>query len=207
MKLGNPWTFGILFMAAFCYLAWNNFELPKFYRVETTETQGIVIDSKSVPRLGRMGQLIIFTYQVGDSIYIGKHRVNHAKYQSRPIGSKLQIRYVADDPSDFEVLNFYQFSDYSGRHKYLWQEDFKDYDELYIENGIVKLEHKTEGGELLDAFLGQSKTNKDTTLVVPIFKPFTPENTVMCLIKSKSYKKETLLDTISKKNYWRITKP
>lgn len=206
MKLGNPWTFGILFMCAFCYFAWNNFELPKVFLGKTEETKAIVFDSRSVPRFRGLGQLITFAYQVDDSIYFGKHKVNHAKYQSRPIGSKLNIRYLVNDPSNFEVLNYYQFNDYLDRHKYLWQEDFKNYNELYIENGIVKLQHKTEGGKLIDALLGQSKTYKDTTLVVPIFKPFTAENTVMCLIKNKSYKKETLQDTISKKNYWRLTK-
>ncbi|WP_417599730.1 hypothetical protein [Owenweeksia hongkongensis] len=209
MKLGNPWTFGILFMAVFSYLAWNNFELPTFLFGEVKETVGIVIvDTKKVATLPRGGfsQLIVFAYRIEDSTYIGRQTINPRKYSFRPIGSKLKLRYSKSDPTKFEVLSYYQFHSYSHKKEYLWQESFKGYDELYMENGIVKLQHKTEGGKLIDTFLGQSKTYKDTTLVVPIFKPFTPENTVICLVKSKSYKKETLQDKISKKSYWRATK-
>lgn len=206
MKLGNPWTFGILFICVFCYLAWNNFTLPKVFWSKTEETKAIVIESQSVPRLRHLGQLITFAYQVGDSIYFGKHKVNHAKYPSRPIGSTLRLKYALNNPSDFEVLEYYRFHNYTKRHQYIWQEGFGDYDELYFENGIVKMLQKTDQGRLTNSFIGHSKTNADTTIVVPIFKPFTSENTVMYLERTKSYQKEILLDTLSKKRYWRISK-
>lgn len=208
MKLGNPWTFGILFMCAFCYFAWNNFELPKVFWTETAETKAIVIDYKSVPTHRYYhSQLIIFAYQVQDSMYIGRHTVNHRKFQDRSIGSKLEIEYAVNNPSNFKVLNYYQFHDYSWPARYLWQENFGEYDELYMENGIVKLDHKTNGGKLKSSFLGQSKKVDGATWVVPMFESFKPENMAMYLVQTEDHRNDTLLDSVSQKKYWRIKKP
>lgn len=207
MKLGNPWTFGILFMCAFCYFAWNNFELPKVFWTKTAETNGIVIESSNVARLPHhLGQLITFAYEVDDSIYFGQHKVNHAKYTFRNIGSKLKLQYAITNPSNFEVLNYYQFDNYSPKARYLWQEGFRDYDELCLENGIIKLDHKTKGGALVGSTLGQSRHKSDTIQIVPIFKAFKQENIIMKLVKRKSHKNETLFDVCSNKSYWRVTK-
>ncbi len=105
----NPWIIGILGFGFFLYLAWNNFKTPFAPWTKTSETKAEIIENAlgNGPKGMGFTQIITFTYQVGDSVYVQKEKLSQ-RINKKEIGSKVLIEYATKDPGNFEIKGFFK---------------------------------------------------------------------------------------------------
>lgn len=108
MNKFNPWTFGIIFLGIFLFLAWNNFNIRVFFFGETKNTKARIVDIKIVPGTAGRGslQLVEYNYKIKDKIYKDKIKIGK-KYGWQVIDNELLIKYLVNNPEKNRVVKFY----------------------------------------------------------------------------------------------------
>ena len=99
-----------LFIIAFVYLAWNNYDLPSFYIGDTSECEAEITDiNLMADAVGRSKtrQLITYVYTVNDSTYTGRKSINK-RYSRKKIGDTITIKYSINDPSNHNIEFLYK---------------------------------------------------------------------------------------------------
>lgn len=107
MQQINPWTFGIIFLIVFGYLAYNHFEAPTLFIGETKKTEGKIIDIKLGYPTGGDGyvQHVNYVYKIDDKFYTGKKTVGKsAGWQN--IGNTIEIEYSKNTPENHKVAAY-----------------------------------------------------------------------------------------------------
>jgi hypothetical protein len=107
MKRFNPWTFGIITLGLFIYLAWNNFDLPFAPWTKTAENEAIIIETGLGygPKGQGYTQIITISFEVNDSTFIQKKKLS-PRTSKKEIGSKVLIEYAVEDPANFKIKGF-----------------------------------------------------------------------------------------------------
>ncbi|HAD97750.1 MAG TPA: hypothetical protein DCG19_10115 [Cryomorphaceae bacterium] len=171
-------------MIIIAYMAWNNFETPTIFWSETGYTQAVVTKHKLVPGFARgYAEKVTYAYRVGDSLYSFRMQLNRRKGW-RSIGSKMKIKYQLSNPQK-HVIDAYYVSDFHQRKDlYRWSGLYQ-YNELIIENGVVKFDRYGERGKLLSHYVGQAWEQDDTLLITDLLMPLVSQNVRMTFIKER----------------------
>ena len=99
----------MLFLGAFCWLAWNHFEIPEIHWfTKTSKVKGVVTEVRTTYEMrGWPYQRTEYQYTVEDSTYIDKFLAGTREgYQN--VGDSLLIEYDVNAPENDEVIGFYR---------------------------------------------------------------------------------------------------
>ncbi len=171
----NPWALGIIFLGAFIYFAWNNFEMPLIFGGETTEIDGKIINIKTVP--GLMGQGFVqkatFIYRVGKISYIDNTTVDNRNEIQR-VGNKVRLVFRKNRPKKNKVIGFYANKSFyiyekekGGKNRFYSKKE-SGYYQVDLINGLSIYTEYGYNGKIIQKIYGDLYKRNDTL----IFKNF-----------------------------------
>ncbi len=208
MKGNNAWVFGILFLAGFLYLAWNNFVLPFINVGETKITNGKIIDIKIGSGIAGQGfvQNVKYAYKVDDKYFEGIKTVDN-KYGYQNIGNRVQIEYSIKTPSKNNVIKFYK--DFLGKSEERFYSNKQNgYDQIELINRMFYYTEYADGGKIITKTVGEYKENSDTLFVQPYSFDINinKDKELRFLVFSDSIKKIGLIDLLKDRKFLKLDK-
>jgi hypothetical protein len=184
--------FGLIFISVFCYLAWNNFELPSLLFGDTTKTKGKIIDihiGHGVKGIGYI-QNVKYAYSKDGKYYVDSKKVGKS-YSWQNIGNRVLVEYDNSNPEKNNVEGFYD--DYNSKNEESYLSSKKNgYFQISIINNIFFFNEFADYGVMLKEIIGESYKVNDTLIVKPYFIDKQSENL-------KEIKYLTVTDSIGKK--------
>jgi hypothetical protein len=168
MKNSNAWTFGIIFIGIFIFLAINNFELPKFFIGETKTVKGIIFETGLRPGIKGIGyyQEVEFFYSVNGNWYSDSFTVNN-KYQIQKKGNNIVLKVSVSHPDRFKVLGFERTFVNEMTETFIFSENI-DYSELKTINNLLFKTHFGSKGKIKKQEIGLFDRHLDTLEFIPI---------------------------------------
>lgn len=105
----NPYPIVIVGLALFMYLAYHKFDVTFFFLEDTDTTKAVVTSTgwTEGPRGWGAYQLVMYEYQVGDSIYKKSYKAGQSDGM-RAIGDSILIEYALRRPSKDKRLRYYR---------------------------------------------------------------------------------------------------
>ncbi len=165
MSRSNSWIFGLIFLAAFVYVAWNGFELPKFIFGKTDITTGKIVNTyhKWGVRWGGSYQRLKFVYSVNDSVYFNFTTVGE-KYGRQNIGNRVKIKYSLQNPKKCKVDAFYNDYQNSDEEKFHTNENI-GLSEISLTNGLYTFIKYGEQGKIIFENIGEYRFKNDSLIL------------------------------------------
>ena len=167
MRNLNPWSFAILFISAFAYLAWNNFEIPTIFVSESREIDGHIYDLNVVP--GFMGygytQVIKYVYVADDAYYRGIKKLD-TKDATQAIGNRIGIKFSVNDPDYHEISKFYPGFGSSLPITYFTTK-INGYNQIEMTNGIIQYKEFGDSGKVVVDLIGSCIIDKELLTFTP----------------------------------------
>lgn len=165
MRKSSAWIFGLAFISAFAYLAWNNFEMPTIFWGKTNLTTGKIIEINIGH--GALGQgymqNVKYAFTVNDKVYYDLKKVDK-RFGKQQIGNRVEIEYSVRDPERKKVKGFYKDFKNSDEEKFYSSEKV-GYSEIALTNGVFTLKKFGDQGKIVDEFIGEYKFEKDSLIV------------------------------------------
>lgn len=165
MRNSDAWIFGLIFLAAFVYMGWNGFELPKVILGETNITTGKI--TNTYHKWGVRGegsyQRVKLVYAVNDSVYF-KFKTVGKKYGKQNIGNRVKIKYSLKNPDNSKVEAFYSDYQNSNEEKFHTNENI-GLSEMSLINGLYTFISYGEQGKIIFENCGEYKIQNDSLIL------------------------------------------
>jgi hypothetical protein len=162
----NPSLFIMVFLAFFCFVAWN-MGLPTIFWGESIEKDALIVDSKVVPSGRGHVQLATLAYPTDDSTYLVKCKLA-SRNGIQTIGSKILVEHSVSTPTKHRIEEYYPGLNRCTDEVYLKVErEIKE--SISLCNGILtKSQHSMYSQRLHSEYYRYSE-KQDTLRARPLF--------------------------------------
>ncbi len=168
MKNSNAWTFGIIFIGIFIFLALNDFKLPKLFLGDTKIIKGTIIEARLKPGFKGKGfnQNIKFVYSHHDTWFESEFTVDN-KYKLQKIGNLIVLEVSESHPDKYKVTGFERRYSPIDSETFIRNEKV-GYSELKLENNILVRTRFGLKGKIIKEETGKFEILNDTLKFYPI---------------------------------------
>mgnify|MGYP001454222727 CR=1 FL=1 len=168
MKNSNAWTFGIIFIGIFIFLALNKFELPKIFLGETEIVKGTIIETQFTNGIRGIGyyQEIKFIYSINGDWYENTFAVDN-KFKPQRIGNTIFLKVSVSHPDKFKVTGFVTTFNKEKVESFIHSEN-EGYSEIKFVNNILFKTNFGLKGKVIKQEIGKFENSIDTLKFFPI---------------------------------------
>lgn len=155
------WLFGVLFTAAFVYIAFHHFNLPRILIGKTQTTSGYVVQTfVAFGPGGETYQRIRYVFTVNENSYFDYTNIGQ-KEGIQTIGNGLQIQYKQSSPLENKIVGFLPSAAQKTSSKYI-AGNSSGYSEIDLTNGIINFKAFKNGGKIALDWFGLYHEQRDT---------------------------------------------
>lgn len=203
MKQFFIWTLGISILVALTFFSWKYLiKTPNILLGETNVVTGKVVDVFPSSEVKSYSRKIKYVYQVDGIYYTDFKRLGTSDHK-QAIGNELKVTYSINKPKRNKANNLSNKNRSSNAVKFYSNMD-GGYLEMNLINGIFKYKEYADGGLILNDFVGEYLTYRDSvTFTYYQLKPYESSERPVKWVLDGS-RENNLIDPVKKRIYKRV---